>query len=135
LTAIHIPTEQEEAARDLLRCREGIRADLLRARRRRKENPRDFYAIDDSGLELALLERGSSRRIIVMRFRPANIRVIHRRCRSADQMTGSQRPSYFQQRPTPGSADKPGVGLRVGIEQKREPAIDEPADLTQVFSY
>ena len=28
------PTEQEEAARDLLRCREDIRADLLRARHR-----------------------------------------------------------------------------------------------------
>ena len=34
LTAIHIPTEQEEAARDLLRCREDVRADLLRARHR-----------------------------------------------------------------------------------------------------
>jgi len=34
LTAIHIPTEQEEAARDLLRCREDIKADLLRARHR-----------------------------------------------------------------------------------------------------
>jgi transposase len=34
LTAIHIPTEQEEAARDLLRCREDICADLLRARHR-----------------------------------------------------------------------------------------------------
>jgi transposase len=34
LTSIHIPTEQEEAARDLLRCREDIRADLLRARHR-----------------------------------------------------------------------------------------------------
>jgi transposase len=34
LTAIHIPTEPEEAARDLLRCREDIRADLLRARQR-----------------------------------------------------------------------------------------------------
>ena len=34
LTAIHIPTEQEEAARDLLRCREDIRANLLRARHR-----------------------------------------------------------------------------------------------------
>ena len=34
LTAIHIPTEPEEAARDLLRCREDIRADLLRARHR-----------------------------------------------------------------------------------------------------
>jgi len=33
LTPIHIPTDQEEAARDLLRCREDIRADLLRARR------------------------------------------------------------------------------------------------------
>jgi len=34
LTAIHIPTEQEEAARELLRCREDIRADLLRCRHR-----------------------------------------------------------------------------------------------------
>ena len=34
LTAIHIPSEQEEAIRDLLRCREDIRADLLRARHR-----------------------------------------------------------------------------------------------------
>ena len=34
LTPIHIPTEPEEAARDLLRCREDIRADLLRARHR-----------------------------------------------------------------------------------------------------
>ncbi len=34
LTPIHIPTESEEAARDLLRCREDIRADLLRARHR-----------------------------------------------------------------------------------------------------
>jgi hypothetical protein len=34
LTSIHIPTDQDEAARDLLRCREDIRADLLRARHR-----------------------------------------------------------------------------------------------------
>ncbi len=34
LTTIHVPTEQEEAARDLLRCREDIRIDLLRARHR-----------------------------------------------------------------------------------------------------
>lgn len=34
LTPIHVPTEQEEAARDLLRCGEDIRADLLRARHR-----------------------------------------------------------------------------------------------------
>lgn len=34
LTAIHVPTEQEEAARDLLRCREDVRTDLLRARHR-----------------------------------------------------------------------------------------------------
>ena len=34
LTPIHVPTGQEEAARDLLRCREDIRADLLRARHR-----------------------------------------------------------------------------------------------------
>lgn len=34
LTRIHIPSDQEEAVRDLLRCREDIRADLLRARHR-----------------------------------------------------------------------------------------------------
>ena len=34
LTAIHIPTEQEEAARDLLRCREALLADVVRARHR-----------------------------------------------------------------------------------------------------
>jgi transposase len=34
LTPIHVPSEHEEAARDLLRCREDIRADLLRARHR-----------------------------------------------------------------------------------------------------
>ena len=34
LTAIHIPSEQEEAARDLLRCREDFRADVIRARHR-----------------------------------------------------------------------------------------------------
>jgi transposase len=34
LTAVHVPTEQEEAVRDLLRCREDIRSDLLRARHR-----------------------------------------------------------------------------------------------------
>ena len=34
LTAIHIPTEQEEAVRDLLRCREDISTDLLRAKHR-----------------------------------------------------------------------------------------------------
>jgi transposase len=34
LTAIHIPTADEEAARDLLRCREDIKTDLLRARHR-----------------------------------------------------------------------------------------------------
>jgi transposase len=34
LTAVHVPTEQEEAVRDLLRCREDIRADVLRARHR-----------------------------------------------------------------------------------------------------
>ena len=43
-----------------------------------KENPRNIYAV---GLrtEPAFLVRGSSRRITIMRFRPANIRVINRR--------------------------------------------------------
>jgi len=34
LTAIHVPSEAEEAVRDLLRCREDIGADLLRAKHR-----------------------------------------------------------------------------------------------------
>ncbi len=34
LTPIHIPSEQEEAVRDLLRCREDICTDLLRAKHR-----------------------------------------------------------------------------------------------------
>ena len=37
LTPIHIPSEQEEAIRDLLRCREAMNADLLRARHRLKK--------------------------------------------------------------------------------------------------
>jgi len=43
-----------------------------------KENPRKLYAV---GLrtEPAPLVRGSSRRITIMRFRPANISVINRR--------------------------------------------------------
>jgi transposase len=34
LTAVHVPTDQEEAVRDLLRCREALCADLLRTRHR-----------------------------------------------------------------------------------------------------
>src|SRR4051812_26178791 len=34
LAAIHIPTEQEEAVRDLLRCREDMGTDLLRPKHR-----------------------------------------------------------------------------------------------------
>jgi len=34
LTTIHVPTEDEEAVRDLLRCREDLGADLLRAKHR-----------------------------------------------------------------------------------------------------
>ena len=43
-----------------------------------KENPRAAYAVG-LRVEPALLVRGSSRRITIMRFRPANIRVINRR--------------------------------------------------------
>ena len=41
------------------------------------ENPRLIYAADLRARP-ALLVRGSSRRITIMRFRPANIRVINR---------------------------------------------------------
>src|SRR5207249_4350885 len=37
LTSVHVPTDQEEAARDLLRCREALVTDLLRARHRLKK--------------------------------------------------------------------------------------------------
>jgi hypothetical protein len=42
-----------------------------------KENPRSPYATGSAGL--AITVRGSSRRIMIMRFRPANIRLINRR--------------------------------------------------------
>ena len=45
---------------------------------RGKENPRVTYAVGFR-TEPATLVRGSSRRITIMRFRPANIRVINRR--------------------------------------------------------
>jgi len=45
---------------------------------RGKENPRINYAVGFR-TEPATLVRGSSRRITIMRFRPANIRVIYRR--------------------------------------------------------
>jgi hypothetical protein len=43
-----------------------------------KKNPRKLYA-EGLRAEPASLVRGSSRRITIMRFRPANIRVINRR--------------------------------------------------------
>jgi hypothetical protein len=42
-----------------------------------KENPRLPYATGSAGF--AITVRGSSRRIMIMRFRPANIRLINRR--------------------------------------------------------
>ncbi|MGQ0735088.1 MAG: hypothetical protein ACT4QD_15730 [Acidobacteriota bacterium] len=50
-----------------------------------KENPRAAYAVGFRA-EPALLVRGSSRRITIMRFRPANIRVINRRDRRLDRL-------------------------------------------------
>jgi hypothetical protein len=54
------------------------------------ENPRLTYA---AGLRArpALLVRGSSRRITILRFRPANIRVINRR----DSRLGHHRCGVF----------------------------------------
>ena len=47
------------------------------SRSKHEENPRLPYATGSAGL--APLVRGSSRRIMIMRFRPANIRLINRR--------------------------------------------------------
>jgi hypothetical protein len=134
LTAIHIPTEQEEAARDLLRCREDIRADLLRAQHRLSKFPlrhgRRFTgtkrawsrrhdawlraqtwpipaleqthraylrAVDEAVARLRAVEADLQdlltleplrTRVVRLRCFRRNIRVIHRRCRSADQLTG-----------------------------------------------
>jgi hypothetical protein len=49
-----------------------------------KENPRGYYAVGFR-TEPAMLVRGSSRRITIMRFRPANIRVINRRTSRLDR--------------------------------------------------
>src|ERR1017187_6761037 len=53
------------------------RTEPAAARASTKENPRPPYATGSAGL--ATLVRGSSRRITIMRFRPANIRLINRR--------------------------------------------------------
>jgi hypothetical protein len=53
------------------------RTEPAAARARTKENPRNLYATGLAGL--ATLVRGSSRRIKIMPFRPANIRLINRR--------------------------------------------------------
>jgi transposase len=68
LTAVHVPTEHEEAARDLLRCREDIRADLLRARHRleplreRVVRLRCFRGMDDLTALTIAAEIGDPRR-------------------------------------------------------------------------
>ena len=48
------------------------------------ENPRSRHYAAGLRARPALLVRGSSRRITIMRFRPANIRVINRRNSSLD---------------------------------------------------
>ena len=60
---------------------------------------------------------------MVMRSRPANIRVIHRRCRSADQMTG------YTQRPAPGWLRSRVRGFEVLSN------VYEPLTLDTVFPY
>ena len=52
-----------------------------------KENPRKYYAVGFR-IEPAMLVRGSSRRITIMRFRPANIRAINRRNSRLDRHSG-----------------------------------------------
>jgi len=50
---------------------------VSRSRASTKENPRRKFATGSAGL--AYVVRGSSRRIMIMRFRPANISLINRR--------------------------------------------------------
>lgn len=74
------------------------------------ENPRLIYA---AGLRArpALLVRGSSRRITIMRFRPANIRVINRR----DSRLGHLRCCVLS---------------NITSEEKKERMEDQRADIT-----
>jgi len=53
--------------------------DLISKRRRRLRGRRSILAYATGSTGLAITVRGSSRRIMIMRFRPANIRLINRR--------------------------------------------------------
>ena len=64
LTAVWVSDEGSEALRDLVRAREAAKQDQMRARHR---------------LSKFLLCSGQRPRIMIMRFRPANIRLINRR--------------------------------------------------------
>jgi hypothetical protein len=86
-----------------------------------KENPRRSYAASLRARP-ALLVRGSSRRITIMRCRPANIRVINRR----DGILGHHRccvPRHERKRFTqPGRLRGPAFegGLLAGLDNRAE---------------
>ena len=71
-----------------------------RTRAHEKENPPNFYAVPSSD-QSAMLVRGGSRRITTVRFRPADIRVIHRRnCFSFCHSLCLAPPgSFFEEKP------------------------------------
>jgi hypothetical protein len=73
------------------------------------ENPRLIYAA--SRARPAPLVRGSSRRITIMRFRPANIRVINRRASRLGHLRCC-------------------VLLNIDSEEKKERNVDHCPDIT-----
>ena len=63
-----------------------------------------FYAIDDFGLELALLERGSSRRTMVMRYPTREYQS------DSSSLSLGRSDDWVSTTPAPGWLDKPGAG-------------------------
>src|SRR5580704_11964850 len=82
-----------------------------------KENPRSTYA---AGLRArpALLVRGSSRRITIMRCRPANIRVINRRDSRSATTDAAYADMWKHELRRPGRLRGPAVegGLLAGLD-------------------
>lgn len=65
-----------------------------------------FYAIDDFGLELAQLERDSSRRTMVMRYPTREYQS------DSSSLSLGRSDDWVPTTPAPGWLDKPGAGLR-----------------------
>ena len=73
----NFPKKEKTKTRNRMNSVNQFEDSASRSRGKHKENPRTPYATGSAGL--ACIVRGSSRRIMIMRFRPANISLINRR--------------------------------------------------------